>query len=152
MRTRTQGLLVGGLVGLFVAGALALPSALPAAAANEEPAKTLLKTADELMPEKLVASMFVKPEWTVEPWVSEEVQSETTIKKIGYGRTTYVSIVTTPTGTYSSDGLASPHIKYPGIVSNSKVGSFEIVVPLEDAKLVLETDSFCVVKALSIHC
>lgn len=47
--------------------------------------------------------------------VSTEILSETNIRKIGYGRTTRVAIVKTPTGTYSSDALASPHVQYPGI-------------------------------------
>ena len=52
---------------------------------------------------------------TVAPAVSRAVQNVQTIRKIGYGNVTTVSIVTTPSGVYSSDGLASPHVLYPGI-------------------------------------
>lgn len=50
-----------------------------------------------------------------EHWVSTEPLSNARIKKIGYGRTSYVDIAETATGTYSTDGLASPHVLYPGI-------------------------------------
>lgn len=46
---------------------------------------------------------------------ASEVQSSTTVRKIGFGRTTNVGIVTTLSGTYSSDGLMSPHVRYPDI-------------------------------------
>ena len=50
-----------------------------------------------------------------EDWVDTEVISRSAVKKIGYGRTSHVDITTTSTGTYSTDGLVSPHIEYPGI-------------------------------------
>jgi hypothetical protein len=48
-------------------------------------------------------------------WVSLDPISSATVRKIGYGRVTEVTIATTSTGTYSSDGMISPHIQYPGI-------------------------------------
>jgi hypothetical protein len=47
--------------------------------------------------------------------VDGHVQASSIIKKIGYGNVEYVSIATTSTGVYSTDGLASPHVLYPGI-------------------------------------
>ena len=47
--------------------------------------------------------------------VSLEPLSQASVTKIGYGRTTEVSVATTASGTYSSDGLTSRHIRYPGI-------------------------------------
>ena len=47
--------------------------------------------------------------------VSTEAQHADTIKKIGYGHKTLVSIVTTPSGTYSTDAIASPYVRYSGI-------------------------------------
>jgi hypothetical protein len=47
--------------------------------------------------------------------VSMTPESSTVVRKIGYGQTRFVTIDTTSTGTYSSDGLASPNIRYPGI-------------------------------------
>ncbi|MFC0010524.1 hypothetical protein [Devosia nitrariae] len=52
---------------------------------------------------------------TYEDWVSTEPLANSRIKKIGYGQTSYVDIAETATGTYSTDGLASPHVLYPGI-------------------------------------
>lgn len=46
---------------------------------------------------------------------SDEVQNLRTVRKIGYGKSTEVSIITTPSGTYSTDGLASPNVLYPDI-------------------------------------
>ncbi|WMT87893.1 hypothetical protein NO932_04615 [Pelagibacterium sp. 26DY04] len=47
--------------------------------------------------------------------VSLEPISTAVVRKVGYGHVTEVNIATTSTGTYSSDGLASPHVLYPGI-------------------------------------
>lgn len=52
---------------------------------------------------------------THQDWVSTSVTASATVTKIGYGRTTAVTISTTATGTYSSDALGSPHVLYPGI-------------------------------------
>ena len=48
-------------------------------------------------------------------WVSTDPLSSSTVKKIEGGKVTYVSITTTATGTYSTDGLTSKHVQYPGI-------------------------------------
>jgi hypothetical protein len=112
---RTGSLLAGGLIGLLIAGSLAATSMLPPAMANEEPALTLLKTADEIFPEDLNADDFFKPNWTIEDSVSTEILSEQVIRKIEFGRTTFVRVVTTASGTYSSDAVDSPYIQYPGI-------------------------------------
>jgi len=49
------------------------------------------------------------------PDVSLTPTSEVQVKKIGYGQTSFVNIMTTTTGTYSSDGLVSRNFRYPGI-------------------------------------
>lgn len=48
-------------------------------------------------------------------WVSTDPLSTAMVKKIEAGRVSYVSITTTATGTYSTDGLTSRHVLYPGI-------------------------------------
>lgn len=48
-------------------------------------------------------------------WVSTDPVSSVTVKKIEAGKVTYVNITTTATGTYSTDGLTSRHLQYPGI-------------------------------------
>lgn len=48
-------------------------------------------------------------------WVSTDPISSAVVKKIEAGRVSYVNIATTATGTYSTDGLTSKHVLYPGI-------------------------------------
>ena len=123
MQKRSKVIVAGGAIGFLVAGMFVLPSALPAAMADDGPVRTLMKTGAEIFRRPLVASDFVKPdEFIYEPWVSTDVVSQRTVRKIAYGRTTFVDIATTPTGTYSSDGLASPHFRYPGIHPNPEFG------------------------------
>lgn len=47
--------------------------------------------------------------------VSLEPVSTSVVRKIGYGVVSSVNIATTSTGTYSSDGLVSNNVHYPGI-------------------------------------
>lgn len=50
--------------------------------------------------------------------VSLEPISSSIVRKVGYGHVREVNIATTSSGTYSSDGLVSPHVLYPGIEVN----------------------------------
>ena len=153
MRDQTRrAFLTGGLAGFLMAGTLALPSILPPAIADEEPVRTLLRTAEQIFPEPLNEDTFAKPEWTVEPWVSTDVISQTSVRKIGYGRTTFVTISKTATGTYSSDGLQSPYIRYPGIVRNSEPGSFLTIVPFKGGKAYIGSGGACVRVKYGIYC
>lgn len=118
MRDTIRTIAAGAMIGALAAGLLAVPSVLPQARADDEPARAILRTADEILPpHRIDGSQFLKrdADGITEPWVQSEVLEEVTVRKIGYGRTEFVRIVTTATGTYSSDGLASPHIRYPGI-------------------------------------
>lgn len=166
-RHRLASIAAGGLVGLSLAGAFAIPSILPPAMAQEEPARTLLKSADEIFPEPMAE--FFKPEWTVEDYVSTEVISRQTVRKIGYGRTEFVDIVTTASGTYSSDAVNSPYVLYPGIHDTQPVataagfgllglwdgdswtvlksfgaGSFVDIVPFDGGKTLVHEGGACV--------
>jgi hypothetical protein len=53
-----------------------------------------------------------------EDWVATEPLSVQTVKKIEAGAVSYVTITRTETGTYSTDGLTSRHVEYPGIEVN----------------------------------
>jgi hypothetical protein len=66
-------------------------------------------------PDQLVK--FEGREYLVEnaDWVSTDAESTSVIQKIEGGRTSYVTVTTTATGTYSTDGLFSEHIQYPGV-------------------------------------
>ncbi len=55
--------------------------------------------------------------------VSRRVLAQYRVRKISYGRLENVAVVTSATGTYSSDGLKSPYVVYPGV-------SFNEVAPL----------------------
>jgi hypothetical protein len=126
-RDRGKTILAGGLLGLVLAGSLALASMLPPAIADEQPFRTLLSTGDELLPDAPLRPFF-KPHWTIEPSVNTDIVKQVTIRKIGYGRTEFVDIVTTPTGTYSSDAITSPYVRYPGIHDTRRgpIGFFAI--------------------------
>jgi hypothetical protein len=52
----------------------------------------------------------------LEPWVSTDPISTATVKKIEGGRVTYVTITRTSTGVYSSDGIRSRNVSYPGVI------------------------------------
>lgn len=47
--------------------------------------------------------------------VSTDPLSTSRVKKVEGGRVSYVTITTTPSGTYSTDALFSRHVQYPGI-------------------------------------
>ena len=52
---------------------------------------------------------------TYEDSVSRTATSQTTVRKIAYGKSSLVNIITTTSGVYSSDALTNPHIRYPGV-------------------------------------
>lgn len=81
--------------------------------------------ADGFDPDRLVK--FGERDYVVdyEDWVSTDPISTQTVKKIEAGKVSTVTITRTSTGTYSTDGLTSPHVQYPGIsvtpVTNNSV-------------------------------
>ncbi len=105
---------IGGTVGALIGGGLAAPAFMPSALADE-PAKAAISSFAEIFPKPFDPKSLVKFDITYGPGVSTDVQHSSTISKIEYGHRTYVSIVTTPSGTYSSDALVSPYVRYPGI-------------------------------------
>lgn len=52
---------------------------------------------------------------TAGPGVSLAPLGASSVRKIGYGHVSEVRIVSTASGTYSTDGMASPHVLYPGL-------------------------------------
>ena len=111
-------LAIGATAGVLVAAPLAAPQVLSAAA--EEPVKAVSSVLDTLFPDAVDANVFRKYKITFDDSISTEVKRTQVVKKIGYGRTSTVTIVTTPSGTYSTDGLLSPHVLYPGIEKRLK--------------------------------
>ena len=107
---------IGGAAGTLIAGSLVGLMFLQNAAA-EEPAKAAAASFSDLFPRPPAFDprTLRKFDIVVGPGVSTDVQRSVTISKIEYGHRSFVTIVTTPSGTYSSDGLASAYVKYPGI-------------------------------------
>lgn len=107
---------IGGAVGTLIAGGLAGLMFLQNASA-EEPAKAPAASFSDLFPQPPAFDprTLRKFDIVLGPGVSTDVQRSVTISKIEYGHRSFVTIVTTPSGTYSSDGLASAYVKYPGI-------------------------------------
>jgi hypothetical protein len=163
-----------------VAGTLALPSFLPPALADDEPARTLLKTGAQLLDTPLDAAGLYKP-GIIEDWVSTEPLGESVVRKIGFGKTEFVRVIETSTGIYSSDGLSDPHIRYPGLHEGAapatatayglpglvglwdgtrwllqtgfSAGSFVNIVPFGGGETILSEDGACFVLADdSIYC
>lgn len=123
----SRALMLGGFIGLGALFLAALPDLLPAAVADDQPMRTLLRSASQLIPSPIDPDSLLNWDFKVEPGVSIEPVSESSIKKIGYGHTTYVDIMETASGVYSTDGLNSPNIQYPGITKEPKVAAAPIL-------------------------
>jgi hypothetical protein len=107
-------ILVGASVGLFVAGCLAAPQVFPQAFAAE-PQSHMLDKGKDLFPPPFDMKRLKKYDITIDDSVSTAAVRTDVINKISAGRKSIVSIITTTTGTYSSDALVSPYVRYPGI-------------------------------------
>ncbi|MEO7220947.1 MAG: hypothetical protein ABIY37_00595 [Devosia sp.] len=108
----------GSFFGSMMAWSLVAPDQMSAVA--EEPVRAVAATVEGLFPDTVDPKMFRKYKITFDDSISTEVQRTQVVKKIGHGRTSQVTIVTTPSGTYSTDGLLSPHVQYPGIEKELK--------------------------------
>lgn len=104
-----------GVVAAVAAGGLMAPTMFPAAFASE-PQSKLLDKGKDLFPLPFDTKRLRKFDILIDDsMVSTEVQHTEIVKKIGFGKRSIVTIVTTPTGTYSSDAITDPHVRYPGI-------------------------------------
>ena len=174
----SRALMLGGCIGLGAAVLMAVPDLLPPALADDQPMQSLLKSASELWPPAFDPSTLVKWDYYAQPGISIEPVAEQTVRKIGYGRSTFVSVMETESGVYSTDGLASANIQYPGIVKEPRAtpaaapmlwlwgdgrwasvgafsaGSFAVVTPIEGGKgrVVVTDDTLCVVREDAVYC
>ena len=82
----------------------------------------LVQTADQLFPKSPDLRGLKKFNFDIADSVSTKAERTEVISKIGFGQRSYVAIVTTPSGTYSSDAITSPHVLYPGIDVSPKHG------------------------------
>lgn len=170
----TKAIMLGGAFGLGAAILLALPNVLPPAVAEEEPMRTLLSTPNEIWPPAFDPDRLMRWSYYVQPGVSAEPVKETVVRKIGYGRTTFVNVMETASGVYSTDGLASPHIQYPGIIKEPEpsphaglwywsgrkwvasapltAGSFVTIIPFDGGSLLTTEVGSCVALGKSVYC
>lgn len=183
MREIVKTVIGGGAIGLLVSGVLALPAFMPPAAADDAgPIATLVKVSEQLFDdtEPFDGGGLLKapPRFITEDYVSTEVISKQTVRKIGYGRTEFVNIMTTSSGVYSSDAFDSPNIKYPGIHPNpaweewqdspiiaiwgpggwtaakvSNGNSFVDVIPFDGGKVMIQKDGdICTRVKQALYC
>jgi len=165
---------LGGAIGLGAVVLMSVPEFLPRAVADEQPMRSLLKSAAELFPPAADPSRLLNWDFAVEPGTSVEPIRESTVRKIAYGRTTFVQVMETESGVYSSDGLDSPNVQYPGIVKTPRpgtspilwfwgdnkwasatafnAGSFIAFTPFEGGQLVVTDEGSCVVQGNSVFC
>ncbi|RYE76508.1 MAG: hypothetical protein EOP19_24355 [Hyphomicrobiales bacterium] len=163
MKNKWTYVALGALIGTAVSVTLAWPGLIPRAIADEQPMKLLTASKQELLDMFDGHAEFFKPNWTVEETVATEVISSKTVRKIEAGRTSFVTVATTPSGVYSSDGLSSPHVRYPGIHAEQRggemlavltggnwamimpvvAGSFAHVVPTENGGSVVTGNGNC---------
>jgi hypothetical protein len=110
---------IGGVVGGVVAGGLAAPAVF--ASVQDVPAKVAAATTiSDLFPAPFDPKGLRKYAITFDDSVSTDAQHADTITKISFGHKTLVSIVTTLSGTYSTDAIASPYVRYPGVEVSPK--------------------------------
>ncbi len=107
------------VVATLVAGGLATPMLFPSAFADE-PASYALKKAKDIFPPLFDPSRLKKFDLTFADSVSGEVKRTEYVTKIGFGHRQVVTIVTTPSGTYSTDAMLSPNVRYPGVYVEPK--------------------------------
>lgn len=109
MALPTRQMLAGMLFGAAAATALAAVG----------PGADIRAMADDMFtgfdPSKLVKFDDALFDVHVDDSVSTEAKSVTHIRKIEFGRASTVDVVQTSSGTYSTDAVFSPHIRYPGI-------------------------------------
>lgn len=172
MQNKWKYMALGALIGTAVSVTLAWPGLIPKAIADEQPLKLLQASKAELLDMFDGNAEFFKPQWTVEDTVSTEVLSTQTVRKIEAGRTSFVTIARTATGVYSSDALASPNVRYPGIhaegqqnsmlailtggawafITPVNAGSFLSVIPNENGSALVSEGGACHFVNGSMYC
>ncbi|HZY66937.1 MAG TPA: hypothetical protein VFE52_00025 [Devosia sp.] len=108
-----RAIAIGGFFGGMVAWAVIAPQQV--GAVTEGTVEVATSTIDKLFPEPIDPRIFRRYDITIDDTVSTEIVRQHVIRKIAGGEKSDVTVVTTPSGTYSTDGLASPHVQYPGV-------------------------------------
>jgi len=95
--------------------------------------------------------------------VSSEVLSSSVIRKIEFGKESLVSVVSTPSGVYSTDGFASKNVQYPGVevseITSKTENKFENNFPTQLAFLnkidgveLIQNNQICIIRSSFVFC
>src|SRR5690242_15812238 len=109
MRVEFRTVAIPAAVALAVAGAIASPALFPQAFADE-PQHQLVRQAKDIFPPPFDPAKLRKFDIELSDAVSTEPLRTQIVRKIAFGRPTNVTIITTSTGTYSSDAITSPYV------------------------------------------
>ena len=114
-------IIVGGTIGALATLSLASAVYLTTAEAQEV-IDTVIAPAKQLFAPGFDPERLKKFDIAVGDSVSTEVEHTEIVGKIAFGKKSTVTILSTPSGTYSSDALLSPNVHYPGIEVTRKAG------------------------------
>lgn len=165
----------GGLLAMALAAPVLLPGFATAAQVVQvetgEMVRSLLPEPQPFDPSTLFKAGDYAYE--VDDSISTTPIRQSVVRKIGYGHSEMVQVVETASGIYSSDGLESPYVLYPGIrkqrsggeiglalwadgqwvVQNAlTAGSFVTITRFEGGQLVVTDDGMCVMNSAGIVC
>lgn len=165
----------GGLLAMALAAPVLLPGLATAAQVVQvetgEMVRSLLPEPQPFDPSTLFKAGDY--DYVVDDSISTTPIRQSVVHKIGYGRSEMVQVVETASGTYSSDGLESPYVLYPGIrkqrsggdvglalwadgkwvVQNAlTAGSFVTITRFDGGQLIVTDDSMCVTSSSGIIC
>lgn len=123
MRKIVRALGIGAIIGTLTAGVLTAPVWLPAAIASDDVVSTLKMSGGEIA-RQIETSAYDPDSFvrfgdrfytvTYDDSVAEATH-QARVKKVAYGKVSYVDIAYSPTGVYSNEAMFSPHVRYPGI-------------------------------------
>ena len=111
---------IGGGLGILFAGLISAAGVMAGTPEEKTPIRVLLAATESvLFPEPAEPELLKlgDDEYLISagPGVSLVPTATSTVRKIGHGDSNWVTISTTSSGVYSSDGLRSNHVIYPGI-------------------------------------
>ncbi len=99
--------------------------------------------------------------------ISTQVLSSNVIRKIEFGNESLISVVSTPSGIYSTDGFVSKNIQYPGVnvtdITGETDNNFQNNFPaqlallanvesIETSEAIKPNNQMCIVRSSFIYC
>lgn len=114
-----RAIIIGSSIGICGIGVLTAPLFLQSTLANDtvQLPDAVAAPMEKLFPRAPAfdLSRLRKFDISVDASVSTVPLQTVTIQKFGFGVRQSVTIATTATGTYSSDAITSPYVRYPGV-------------------------------------